>query len=221
MSEPHPEGQPARPEGPPYFSKETPAGGPAAGQPSAYGAQQPDYGQQPPGAGGPPGYGQQPPGAGEPPGYGQQPPGHGAQPPGQPGGYGHPASGLPLDPAQQRQWAMWAHLSGLAASLLGSLFGVVLVLGFVGPLVIFLIYRDRAPFVREQALEALNFQILVGVIGVVALVATVFTLGIGLIITAPLMVVVGIAALVFVIMAAIASNRGENYRYPINWRVVK
>jgi uncharacterized Tic20 family protein len=116
---------------------------------------------------------------------------------------------------------MWAHLSGLATGILGSLFGLVLVLGFVGPLVIYLMYRDRAPFVREQALEALNFQILISVIGVVAFVVTLVTLGIGALLTVPLLGVVGIAALVLIIMAAVAANRGENYRYPLNWRVVK
>ena len=30
-----------------------------------------------------------------------------------------------------------------------------------------------------------------------------------------------IAALVLCIMAAIAANKGEAYRYPVNWRLIK
>jgi uncharacterized protein len=36
-----------------------------------------------------------------------------------------------------------------------------------------------------------------------------------------LLPIVFIAALIFCILAAVAANRHELYRYPVNWRLVK
>jgi len=47
------------------------------------------------------------------------------------------------------------------------------------------------------------------------------TFGLGFIVTAPLMLLVGVAALVFVVIAAIKSNDGVAYRYPFALRLVK
>jgi uncharacterized Tic20 family protein len=52
-------------------------------------------------------------------------------------------------------------------------------------------------------------------------VLSVVTLGLGLIIVLPVGLVVGILALVWIIMAGIKANNGEDYRYPINIRLVK
>ena len=120
-------------------------------------------------------------------GYGQQPyPQQGYQP-----GYG----GAPnqLSPTDERTWSIAAHLSPFLASFVG--------LPFLGPLVIYLVFRDRGPFVRHHAAQALNFQIIVAI---------------GLLISIPLMfVVIGIAAIVLQIVAAIEANNGKWYRYPL------
>ena len=47
------------------------------------------------------------------------------------------------------------------------------------------------------------------------------TLGIGALLTVPLMILVGIAWLVFTIIAAMKANNGERYRYPLTLRLVK
>jgi uncharacterized Tic20 family protein len=74
--------------------------------------------------------------------------------------------------------------------------------------------KDRGRFVRSQALEALNFQITV-LIAVVVSAALIFVL-IGLF----LLPIIGVAAFVLMILAAIAANRGEEYRYPLTLRLV-
>lgn len=128
-----------------------------------------------------------------------------------------PAPGTPSK--EERQWAMFAHLSALLGGLLTSAFG-----GwgfFIGPLVIWLMKKDEMPFVADQAKEALNFNITVSAIFLILLVLTVMTLGIGILISGPLMLVVGIAALVLIIMAAIKANEGVAYRYPLTIRLVK
>ena len=124
-----------------------------------------------------------------------------------------------LPGAEERQWAMFAHLSALVGGLLtGAVGGWGCILG---PLIIWLMKKDTMPFVADQAKEALNFNITVGAIFLVLWILTFVTLGIGIILTGPLMLVVGVAALVLIIMAAIRSNEGKAYRYPMTIRLVK
>jgi uncharacterized Tic20 family protein len=121
--------------------------------------------------------------------------------------------------ADEKQWAMFAHLSALAGGLLTSGIG-----GwgfFIGPLVIWLMKKDTMPFVEDQAKEALNFNITVSALFVALLVLSLLTLGLGFLVTLPVMLIIGIAALVLVIMAAIKANQGIAYRYPFTLRLVK
>lgn len=127
-----------------------------------------------------------------------------------------PESGVPQ---QERQWAMFAHLSALLGGLLTSAVG-----GwgfFIGPLVIWLMKKDEMPFVNDQAKEALNFNITVSAVFLLLLVFTIITIGIGALLTVPLMLIIGIAALVFIIIAAIKANEGVAYRYPLTIRLIK
>jgi uncharacterized Tic20 family protein len=120
---------------------------------------------------------------------------------------------------EERQWAMLAHISALLGCLLtGAWFGLGC---FVGPLVIWLMKKDTMPFVSDQAKEALNFNITMGIIGMVLLLITILTLGIGAILAVPAGIVIGIAWLVLVIMGTIKSNEGERYRYPFCLRLIK
>ncbi|TXR57140.1 DUF4870 domain-containing protein [Quadrisphaera setariae] len=182
------------------------------GTATAPGASAPSYGQQAPP------YGQQPP----PPQQGYAHPGQqGYSAPGPQQGHpqsgyqqqGHPQQGYALpaeiSPQDQRLWACLAHVSSIVSSIIG--------LTFVGPLVIYLVLKDRGHFVRSQAAEALDFQILVNVVFLALGVVSVVTFGLGLLLYLP----VGVAALVFVIIAAVKANQGVDYRYPVNWRLVK
>jgi len=174
-------------------------GYPPAGQPAYPPAGQPGYAPT-----GQPGYPPQPGYAptGQ-PGYPPQP---GYAPTGQPGyAPGQPPQGYapaaPLLDSDQRTWAMLAHLSGF--------------LSIIATIVIWAVYKDKGTYVREQATEALNFQITLFIASAAVTVITVITAGIGAILFLGL-----IAGAVFMIMAAIATNKGEPYRYPINWRMI-
>ncbi len=128
-----------------------------------------------------------------------------------------PSDGVPSK--EERQWAMFAHLSALVGGLLTSAIG-----GwgfFIGPLVIWLLKKDEMPFAGDQAKEALNFNITVSAIFLILLILTILSLGLGAILTLPIMLVVGIGALVLIIMAAIKANDGVAYRYPFAIRLVK
>ena len=99
-----------------------------------------------------------------------------------------------------------AHLSGI-------------ITGFIGPLVIWLINKDKADkgCITGQAKEALNFQITVILAMIVAIILTIVSLG--LLFFLPM--VVGVAALVLCILAGIKANEGVDYRYPFAIRLIK
>jgi uncharacterized Tic20 family protein len=122
--------------------------------------------------------------------------------------------------AEERQMAMFAHLSALLGGIVTA--GWAGSIGcFIGPLVIWLMKKDTMPFVDDQAKEALNFNISVAIIFFVLWILTFMTLGIGIVLTGPLMILVGVAWLVFTIIAAMKANQGERYRYPFTLRLVK
>jgi len=113
-----------------------------------------------------------------------------------------------LPTANDRQWGLLAHLSGLIASFLGGL-------SFLGPLVVWLIKKDQSPFVADQAKEALNFQIAVTIAMVIVL-----AIGAATCVGFLLVPVVWIGGLVFSIIAAMEANKGVYYRYPYSLRLV-
>ncbi|HET9267266.1 MAG TPA: DUF4870 domain-containing protein [Vicinamibacterales bacterium] len=128
-----------------------------------------------------------------------------------------PSAGMPS--AEERQWALFAHLSILLGGLITT--GWAFSTGsFIGPLVIWLVKKDTMPFVADQAKEALNFAITLSIVCFALLVLTVLSLGIGALITIPVLMFIGIAALVLVILAAIKANEGVAYRYPFALRLV-
>lgn len=132
-------------------------------------------------------------------------------------------SASPVDsasvPSDQRQWAMFAHLSAIAGAIVTS--GVGGWGTFLGPLIIWLVKKDSMPFVEDQAKEALNYNITVALVFLALWVLVIITIGIGLIVAVPAWIVIGIAWLVFTIIAAVKANEGKAYRYPFSWRLVK
>ena len=117
---------------------------------------------------------------------------------------GDPAS--PLNPVQERNWAMTAHLSGFVAAYLA--------LGFLGPLVVLLAAGHRSPFVRRHAVEALNFNLSILLYAAVSTVLVLVLIGI------PMLLTVGVLSLVSVVLGAVAASRGEEFRYPMSIRFV-
>ena len=87
--------------------------------------------------------------------------------------------------------------------------------GFVGPLIIWLMKKDESHFVNEQGKEALNFGISITIYSFVAGLSLMVVIGI------LLMPAVGIFALVNIIRAAMAANKGERFRYPLCIRLIK
>lgn len=107
------------------------------------------------------------------------------------------AQGLaPVSPSDARMWSLFAHLGGIF-------------FGFIPSLIIYLIYKDRDPFIRRHSTQALNFQIIATIAYVVSAVLQFILIG----------YLTGfatfVAVVVFSIMAAIAANKGDEYTYPL------
>ena len=108
--------------------------------------------------------------------------------------------------AQERNWAVGAHLSGFVAAYLA--------LGFIGPLVVMLTGGPRSAYVRRHAVEALNFNISVLIYLAISALLSIILIGI------PMLLAVGVLYVVTSIRGAMAAGRGEEYRYPLTIRFV-
>ncbi len=131
-------------------------------------------------------------------------------PPGQPANTSptlDPPPSPGLDPAEltsdEKMMGMLAHLLGI--------------LGFVGPLIIWLIKKDESKFIDDQGKEALNFQLTLLIGWVAASFIAVITCGIGSLLYLPLAVIM----IVFSVIGGLKAKEGEAYRYPMTIRMVK
>ena len=89
---------------------------------------------------------------------------------------------------------------------------LTLAVGFLAPLIIYLIKKNESSFVTAHARESLNFQITIFII-IVALVITV----VGIL----LLWIVGILDMLLVIMANIKASEGKLYMYPFSLTLIK
>lgn len=115
----------------------------------------------------------------------------------QPAGAGQPAIGKDVT-----NMAMLCHLLAIFT-------------GFLGPLIIWLIKKDDAPFIDRHGKEALNFQLTVLIAMIVSGLLTFICIGV------PMLIAVWIADLVLCIIAALKASRGEEYRYPLAIRFLR
>jgi uncharacterized Tic20 family protein len=102
----------------------------------------------------------------------------------------------PLSPSDERLWSTLTHIGGIF-------------FGFLAPLITYLVFKDRGAFVRHHTAQALNFQITLAIAAFVVVILSFVIIGFFLI---PVLAIVGI---LFPILAAVASNKGEWYRYPV------
>jgi uncharacterized protein len=116
-----------------------------------------------------------------------------------------------ISPEQERTWGAVSHGAALVAMLLSAGF-----LGFVGSLAIYLMYKDRGPFVRTHAANSLNVQITM-LIWMVVAVPLILALGLGLLI---LFVAPFVAGALHVLGLVKAMN-GEWWNPPFTPRLVR
>lgn len=134
------------------------------------------------------------------------------------------ATPQPLSPADERTWAMLAHLSVL----------LNLVTGFLGvgaALLIYLVYKERSKYVAYQAMQSFLFQlifwagagVLIAIMWAIVGALSAILVGIVLIpfalILTPVLLVLPIVAVVYGIIGSIQCSNGEDFRYWLvsNW----
>lgn len=110
----------------------------------------------------------------------------------------------PTSSGDDNSLAMLVHLSGI-------LFSVIV------PFIVWIVNKDKADkgFLNDQCKEALNFQITVFIASFVAGILTIVLIGFLLI------PAIWLANVVLSIMAGLAAQKGEAYRYPFALRLVK
>jgi uncharacterized Tic20 family protein len=131
----------------------------------------------------------------------------GYPPPPQPGFPANDQQGYgPRGPSDDHLWALLAYLLTFVATI-------------IGPLIVYAVKMNESRYVRYHAAQSLNMAITAYIGGVVAvivgLVLAVASHGLALVLIIPLFIAYLAAHLVFLILAAIAANRGEYYRVPV------
>jgi uncharacterized Tic20 family protein len=118
------------------------------------------------------------------------------------------ASG-PLTPEQERTWATVAHAIAGAAMILSA--GT---LGFVAALVIYLVYKDKGPFVRQHAADAVNIQLNALLWAIVGVILALVLIGFAILFVIPFV------ATVLHVIGAIKAYNGELHWSPLTIRFV-
>ena len=88
------------------------------------------------------------------------------------------------------------------------------VFSFVPSLIVWILRKDENPYIEDQAKEALNFQITMVLAYMLAGVLSWILIGL---IFFP---VIWVLNIVFCIIAAISTSKGETYRYPFCLRLI-
>ena len=112
-------------------------------------------------------------------------------------------------PEEERNWSMLLHLSALAG-LVTSGIGSIL-----GPLIVWLIFRARSDMVDYHGKRALNFQISFFIYGLVAALSIVVLIGFLLL---PIVIIVW---LIWTILAAVRTSRGDPPGYILSIRFLR
>lgn len=143
-------------------------------------------------------------------------------------------------PERDRTWAMFCHLSALAWIPLAALGLPLPFASILVPLILWGIRRERSEFIDYHGRESMNFQISMLIYGLILAIVATLLLAIGMMIFGAgnadlaaigvifaataflgLLVVWGVVQAVFVIVAAVRTNQGGWYRYPLTVRLIR
>jgi len=97
-------------------------------------------------------------------------------------------------------------------AILSHILAIIPGVGFLAPLVIYLVKRNDSSFVAANAKESLNFQLTIILLYIILFITLIGVL---------LFWVVGILNTVLVIVATIKAAENKIYRYPVSIRLIR
>lgn len=104
--------------------------------------------------------------------------------------------------SDEKLWVILCHIS--------ALLGV----GFVLPLIVYLVKKDDSETIGYHAKEALNFHISLFLYALVCVPLTMVLIGV------PMLMLLGLAGIILAIVATIKGSEGVRYRYPYILRII-
>jgi uncharacterized protein len=107
------------------------------------------------------------------------------------------APAQPMSPSDEKLFATLTHVGGIFFQ-------------FWVPLIAYFVLKDRGPFIRQHTTAALNFHLTMLIAYAVGTVLTFVFIGFFVLLA------VGIIVIIFGVMAAVASNNGQHYTYPLS-----
>ena len=156
----------------------------------------------------------------------QQAPTHGQQPYGQqpyPPSATQPAYGTQpatMSAEDERTWGAISHAGAVIAMICSAGF-----LGFVASMAVYMVYKDRGPFVRAHAANSLNIQITMFiwlvVLGILTIPVALLTLGLGLVVMLPALAAAFVVAGVLHVVGAVKAYNGEWWDPPFTPSFIK
>jgi len=156
----------------------------------------------------------------------------------QPGQGGHPQGGHPqggygqqpeptyratpatMSAEQERTWGAISHAGAVVAMICSAGF-----LGFLASIAVYVVHKDRGPFVRAHAANSINVQISMFIWLVVAtvlyVVLGIVTLGIGFVVFLPVFVVPLVVAGILHVIGAVKAYNGEWWNPPMTPQFIR
>lgn len=113
--------------------------------------------------------------------------------------------------AEDRNYAAMTHVGTVAAAIFSGGF-----LDIIVPAVAYVVFKDKSDFLKDHVKHQLNFQLTNLLVLAAAVVASVATFGVGLLVAIPAVVIFFVTDVVCSIRAALAASRGEEYTFPLS-----
>ena len=125
-----------------------------------------------------------------------------------------------MSPQDERTWGAISHAGAVVAMICSAGF-----LGFLASVAVYVVHKDRGPFVRSHAANSLNIQITMFiwlvVLGILTIPIALLTLGVGLVVMLPALGAAFVVAGVLHVIGAIKAYNGEWWNPPFTPRFVR
>jgi len=125
-----------------------------------------------------------------------------------------------MSPEDERTWGAISHAGAVVAMICSAGF-----LGFLASIAVYVINKDRGPFVRAHAANSINIQITMFiwlvVLGILTIPVAILTLGLGLVVMLPALAAAFVVAGILHVVGAIKAYNGEWWNPPLTPQFVK